>query len=98
MVISQMLLMAVGQMVVGQTPVPSTAGTPEPAVDPNRVTPGFLGFLFFVILFVAAAVLYFSLRKQLKRVDFDEAATVIPDEPHAGDDIGVDDPGNSAAL
>jgi hypothetical protein len=40
-----------------------------PVVDPNSVTPGMWGFLSFVVLILAAVVLYFSLRKQLKRVN-----------------------------
>ncbi len=32
------------------------------------------GFLAFVILVIAVVILYFSLRKQLRKVDFDESA------------------------
>lgn len=53
-----------------------------PAVDPDSVTPGMTGFIAFVLLILAAVVLYFSLRKQLKRVDF-------PDDP-------VDEPGTES--
>ena len=36
------------------------------------MTPGVWGFMSFVVLVIAAVILYFSLRKQLHRVDFDE--------------------------
>lgn len=53
---------------------PSPGATPGLAVDPQRVTPGLLGFLSFVFLIIAVVILYFSLRKQLKKVNFDENA------------------------
>jgi len=40
-----------------------------PVIDPNLVTPGMWGFISFVVLILACVILYFSLRKQLKRVD-----------------------------
>ena len=55
------------------TPLPTPVPT-DVVVDPNRVTPGLLGFLAFAFLILAVVVLYFSLRKQLSRVDFDEGA------------------------
>lgn len=87
-VISQLLL-----TVVAQTPSPSASTGAVP--DPNRVTPGFLGFLFTVVLVVAAVILYYSLRKQLRKIDFDEDATVEPVGGQAGDDIDSVEPGNS---
>ena len=53
------------------TPSPTPTGL---EVDPQRVTPGLLGFLAFVILVIAVVILYFSLRKQLRKVNFDESA------------------------
>lgn len=54
-------------------PTPSGALTsPPPDIDPNRVTPGGWGAITFVALLVVTALLYFSLRKQMRRVDFDE--------------------------
>ncbi len=54
---------------------PSPLPTPiDLAVDPNRVTPGLLGFVFFVFLIGAVALLYFSMRKQLARIKFEEDA------------------------
>lgn len=53
---------------------PSPVATLAPEIDPNRVTPGIWGFLSFVFLIVACVFLYYSMRKQLKRVKFDENA------------------------
>lgn len=50
----------------------TSPAAPEPELDPSRVTPGLLGFLTFVFLLICAFFLYRSLRKQLKRVDFNE--------------------------
>ncbi len=53
------------------SPVPSPI---DVAVDPNRVTPGVLGFLALVALIIAVVLLYFSMRKQLGKIDFEEGA------------------------
>ncbi|MCB0915703.1 MAG: hypothetical protein KDC23_08385 [Actinobacteria bacterium] len=54
---------------------PSPVPTPiDLAIDPNRVTPGMLGFISFIFLIVVVVVLYFSMRKQLSRIKFDEDA------------------------
>jgi uncharacterized membrane protein YbhN (UPF0104 family) len=45
--------------------------------DPEDVKPGWLGFGVFIALAVAVALLWLSMRKQLRKVDFEEA----PDEP-----------------
>lgn len=65
------------------SPMPSPV---ELAVDPNRVTPGLLGFLALVVLIVAVVLLYFSMRKQLGRINFEEGAMpagVRPVPPYA---------------
>jgi len=59
-------------------PNPTPSGGLEsivPVLDPNIVTPGMWGFISFVALILAGVILYFSLRKQLKRVDFPEDTT-----------------------
>jgi predicted lipid-binding transport protein (Tim44 family) len=53
------------------TPLPTPI---DVAVDPNRVTPGVLGFLALLALIGAVVFLYFSMRKQLSRIDFDDDA------------------------
>lgn len=63
------------KFVAAGDPNPTPTGIPAnpvPEIDPDRVTPGVWGFLSFVILIVAATILYFSMRKQLRKVDFDE--------------------------
>ena len=49
----------------------------DKAPDPDDVKPGWLGFAVFIALAVAVVLLWLSLRKQLKKVDFEEE----PDGP-----------------
>ena len=59
--------------------VPSPLPT-EPPIDPALVSPGFLGLAAFLFLVIAVALLYRSMRKQLRKVDEN-----IPDEsPDSG--------------
>ena len=58
-------------------PSPSPSST-APAIDPDRVSPGILGLLAVVFLAIAVFVIWKSLNKQLKRVDFDESTTENP--------------------
>lgn len=41
-------------------------------IDPSTVTPGAEGLVVFIFLLVAGYLLFRSLRKQLRRVDFEE--------------------------
>lgn len=67
-------------------PTPSGALSSPPAdIDPNSVTPGLWGFLSFAFFIIVATILYFSLRKQLRRVDFDESS------PQANGASGADE-------
>ena len=50
--------------------------------DPEDVTAGWLGLVVFLGLAAALVVLWFSLRKQLRKVDFEEK----PDERPADDE------------
>jgi hypothetical protein len=50
----------------------AVAAAAEKAPDPDDVKPGWLGFGVFILLALALVVLWFSLRKHLGRVDFDE--------------------------
>ncbi len=69
-------------------PTPSGAlSAPPPVIDPNRVTPGNWGLLAFIFLLVVAALLYFSLRKQLRRIDFPEDAPDAPPTPPGSRDM-----------
>ncbi len=52
------------QPVMGLDPVPA----------PSEVTPGWLGFGFFVTLCVVTVLLWFNMRKQLKKIDFDDGS------------------------
>ena len=49
----------------------------DQAPDPADVKPGWLGLGVVAALAVAVALLWFSMRKQLKKIDFE----VEPDEP-----------------
>lgn len=73
-------------LAAGETsPTPAPSATPLPEIDPDRVTPGVWGFLSLLFLVLVAVALYFSLRKQLRRVDFDENSPLA-----GGDDDKVD--------
>lgn len=43
-------------------------------IDPATVTPGIWGFLALVVLGLVCVFLFFSMRKQLKRVKFDDGS------------------------
>lgn len=61
------------------------------AVDPARVKPGWLGLLVVLAIAVAVVVLWRSMNRQLKKVDFDEAAA-DGDGPGAETDHEADKP------
>ena len=48
----------------------------QPPIDPSLVTPGLLGLAAFLFLVIAVALLYRSMRNQLKKVDPE-----LPEEP-----------------
>jgi hypothetical protein len=58
-------------MSVAQAVVMAANGTASTDADGSRVGPGLLGFLVFAGLCVALILLYRSLRRQLRRIDFD---------------------------
>jgi hypothetical protein len=68
------VIRALAAQVVAAT-APSPSPSPTLQVDPDRVTPGALGFFSVVFLGVAIFFLWKSLNKQVKRVDFDEEHT-----------------------
>ena len=49
--------------------------------DPADVKPGWLGFSVFLLLAAALVVLFFSFRKQLRKVDFEEGSDGEPESP-----------------
>jgi hypothetical protein len=58
-------------MSVAQAVVMAANGSASTDADGSRVGPGLLGFLVFAGLCAALIVLYRSLRRQLRRIDFD---------------------------
>lgn len=64
------------------TPIPEPIPVPEP-IDPNRVSPGMLGLLAVVVLAAAAVLIYVFLRGSLKKINYDEDATLDESKPLA---------------
>lgn len=64
-----------------------------PLVDevpaPEDVKPGWLGFGVFLLLAAALVVLFFSFRKQLRKVDFDETRDEKKDVSENGSGNGT---------
>jgi hypothetical protein len=58
----------------------------DKAPDPADVKPGWLGFGVFLALAVAVALLWLSMRKQLKKVDFEEEPDAPKQPPTNGDE------------
>lgn len=52
--------------------------------DPEDVKAGWLGFAVFLLLAAAVAFLGFSLRKHLRRVNFEEQGDGADEKPKAG--------------
>jgi hypothetical protein len=51
------------------------------APDPADVKPGWLGFGMFIALAVAVVLLWLSMRRQLKKIDFEEEPDPPREEP-----------------
>ncbi len=92
-------------LIGAQTPGPTPSAPP---IDPAKVSPGILGLISFVVLGLACVLIFFSLRKQLGRVKFDENAEpagvrrvdtipvrqpVAPGSDATASNGGTDDPG-----
>jgi len=58
------------------------------AVDPSQVKPGWLGLVVVLGIAVAVVVLWRSMNRQLKKVDFDEGETPRESGDDAGDTTG----------
>jgi len=68
------------------TPSPSPSSN-EP--DASLVSPGWLGFVSLVFLSVTVFVIWKSMNRQFKKIDFDEAATERPRKSSANSSPGV---------
>lgn len=68
------------------TAVWATITLSEKAPDPADVKQGWLGFAVFILLAAAVVLLWFSFRKQLRKVDFEEPEP----EPGETDTSGAD--------
>ncbi len=68
----------------------ATIALAEQAPDPADVKPGWLGFGVFLLLAAAVVVLWFSFRKQLRKVDFEEKGQEKPDESGASENGETD--------
>ena len=80
-------------LVADATPSPSPTSN-EP--DASLVSPGWLGFAFLVFLAVTVFLLWKSMNRQFKKIDFDEAATERPARHHADTEPHV--PGSTDAA
>lgn len=86
--------MTVSALLAAASPSPTTTPT---AIDPSRVTPGILGFVAVAFMAIAVFFLWKSMNKQLKRVDFDEAATDRKKpRPAPSDDAAAPTPADAA--
>jgi len=84
-----------------ETPAPTSVLPRE--IDPNVVTPGIVGLLFFVALFVAVFFLMRSFVRQLKKIDLpdDHASTggtvAAPSDDSAKDMTASDGDGSTSS-
>ncbi len=77
---------------LGQPLVLWLAASSQQVPEPEDVKAGWLGFAVFLALAAAVAVLGFSLRKQLRRVDFEERDDARPAAPAEQEPEPVDAP------
>jgi hypothetical protein len=73
-----LLLAAKVATVTTVSPSPTASGISSRATDDSIVRPGWLGFIVFLLMAGAVALLLRSFVKHLKRIDFDEEATERP--------------------
>jgi hypothetical protein len=71
----------------------SPSPVPEP-IDPARVTPGVLGFLAIIFLAVSVFLLWRSMNKQIRKIEFEGSVPVDPEpEAPSGADGAADEAG-----
>ena len=73
-----LLLAAKVAAVTTVSPSPTASAISSRATDDNIVRPGWPGFIVFLLMAAAVALLLRSFVKHLKRIDFDEDATERP--------------------
>ncbi len=67
----------------------------EKGPDPEDVKPGWLGFGVFLALAAAVVLLWLSMRKQLKKVDFEEEPDPPSTRSRAASTNDADQPGSA---
>ena len=73
-------LNAVVLFLADASPLPTAVPAPAP-IDPERVSPGMLGLYAVLFLAAAAALIYVFLRGSLRKIDYDEDATLDESKP-----------------
>ncbi|MBS1699597.1 MAG: hypothetical protein JST25_14485 [Actinobacteria bacterium] len=73
----------------------ATTPTPTPAVDPNLVTPGPVGFVIVAVIVVFAVLLIWDMQRRIRRVRYREEVRAELDAEEAstnGDSAAETDP------
>ena len=72
------------------------ASQPDPVPAEDQVRPGWIALGLMVLMCVATFLLWMNMRKQIRKIDFDDSDS----DPDAGDDAAADHPtpsGNGAS-
>ncbi|UWF78064.1 MULTISPECIES: hypothetical protein [Microbacterium] len=72
-----------------QTPMP----TPSMTVDPEAVTPGFVGFAVVAIILIAVVLIIWDMNRRIRRVRYRAEVREELDAEQAATDAGDDDTG-----
>lgn len=75
----------------GKTPMP----TPTMTVNPDAVTPGFVGFALMVLLVVAVVLLIWDMNRRIRRVRYREEVREELDAEQAAAEAEADDSGDA---
>ncbi len=97
------MVAVVQALAVGAGLALEAAPTPNPTqlpryVDPSVVSPGLIGFFIFLGLGLATVLLWWSMNRQLKKIDFDDGTgrrrpDTVPRPLPSADDQGPGDSG-----